>query len=284
MQRTEIDYSLLDFGNGKKLERVGKYILVRPHNNIHGKTHLSKDLWEAADAVFYEDDKKSGAGWQRRPLTESLWDINCLGLRIEVRLSTTKQIGFFPEQLREWLWIDNKISGVSGRMKVLNFFGYTGIATLVAARAGASVIHVDSSRSAVAWARLNQKKSGLEGASIRWVVEDAMRFVEREVVRGVQYDAIILDPPTFGRGPKGELWQLEHDLSRFLVLCKKLLRPEPNFVCLNYYSSAILPEKVFLQMKEILAFRNGNFVRESLGLSTADDRSVSLCELFKYEG
>ena len=228
------EYELIDSGAGKKLERFGEFTLVRPEPQAHWKAMLGARRWHAADGEFVKTREERQGEWKFRKATPARWMMQREHLKFWVRPSPSGHVGVFPDQACHWDWIGQTIRPARP-VKVLCLFGHTGLATLAAAEAGAEVTHVDASRKAVAWARENQSLSGLNSRPIRWIVEDALKFVKREARRGNQYDAMVLDPPRFGRGPKGEFWKLEKSLPELLSVCRTLLSPSPLFVLLNIY-------------------------------------------------
>ena len=234
----DANYALIDSGGGEKLERFGEYRIVRPEGQAIWPRALPDADWQSADAIFTGDTDEEGMGrWRfpRRPLGET-WpmrhdDIDYLG-----RFTSFRHVGVFPEQASHWRHMDALIRQAGRPVKVLNLFGYTGLASLVAAAAGAEVTHVDASKKAIGWARENQTVAGLQNRPIRWICEDATRFVEREVRRGNRYDIILLDPPAFGRGPKGEVWQVFEDLPAMIGRCREILTDKPLAIVLTAYS------------------------------------------------
>ncbi|MBT3470226.1 MAG: hypothetical protein HOD72_14965 [Opitutae bacterium] len=245
------DYQLLDSGDGTKLERLGSHTIVREEPIACHPRTLSRKTWDAAD-IIYVNEK----GWQPRPGTPESWTINFEPLTLKVRPAQGfKHIGLFPEQATQWKWLLNQtLKDLGTPPKLLNLFGHTGAATLAAAFAGFAVTHVDSSKPALSQARENQKLSNLEDAPIRWIQEDASKFIEREIKRGNSYDAIILDPPVFGRGPKGQTWQIERDLPILIPRLKKLLTEQYHFLFLNIYAGELSLDslKPLLQQEENL--------------------------------
>ena len=247
-------YQLLDSGNRRKLEQFGPVRLIRSEPKAWWKPSLPDSEWHLAAAV-HEDDNREGRWRFLRPGPKE-WEISFEQLRFQLRfMDNSKQIGLFPEQSPHWRWLlDQKIPSSTNdenRPRVLNLFGYTGAASLACAHAGWHVTHVDASKPAVAWGRRNQELSGLADAPIRWILEDAGKFVQREVRRGNQYDAILLDPPAFGRGPNNELWKIERDLPPLLDLCGQLLSSRARFVLLTVYTidaSSILCQNLLQQM------------------------------------
>lgn len=238
------DYELLDSGDRETLVRVGSYTLVRPEPQAIWSKALPKSDWEAADAIMVPTGGEHGGFWEfNQPLPES-WVIDYQGLKSEIRLSTSRHIGVFPEQANHWNWIEGQVRSADRPLKVINLFGYTGMATAAAARAGAHVTHVDASKHAVGWASRNLDLSGLGNAHVRWLVEDARKYLKREAKRKSYYDGIILDPPKFGRGPSGSVWEYFDDIRGLLALCKRVLTPEPRLICLTSYAiqaSALVP-------------------------------------------
>ena len=242
------DYELIDTGDFEKLERFGRYVTRRPEPQAIWRRTLSEEEWRrTADAAFLRDARSDERGeWRLAPKTPDRWTVEYAyrGMRLRMRLGLTsfKHVGIFPEQAANWNFIYDecrKLAGDSGGAKVLNLFAYTGGATLAARAAGAEVTHVDSVKQVVTWARENMEQSGLE--DVRWIVEDALKFVRREVRRGSRYRGIILDPPAYGRGANGEKWVLEDDICEMLDCCARLLEPENAFLVLNLYSMGLSP-------------------------------------------
>lgn len=231
------DYALLDSGEGRKLERYGAYRIVRPEEQAMWTPRRPQSEWSNADAQFIGIGEDDGDGrWRMpKPLGET-WPLAYDGVAFRGRFTSFRHVGVFPEQVTHWQWVDKHVRAAGRRLKILNLFAYTGIASLVAARAGAEVTHIDASRKAIGWARENQSAAGLDTLPIRWICEDAQKFVERELRRGNRYDAIILDPPKFGRGPKGEIWDLFPDLPKMMRACRDLLSDRPRFLILTAYS------------------------------------------------
>ncbi len=232
------DFHLIDSGNGLKLEQYGPYRIVRPEAQALWQPSLPTHLWEKADAVFTGDTDEDGMGRWRFPkdaLGET-WPLSLLGVDFLGRFTAFRHVGVFPEQIVHWDWMKSRAEEATRPLKVLNLFGYTGVASLVAAAAGAEVTHVDASKKAIGWARENQALAGLEKAPIRWICEDAMKFILREERRGNRYDIILTDPPKFGRGPNGEVWQLFDHLPLMLDICRELLSPKAIGLVLTAYS------------------------------------------------
>jgi 23S rRNA (cytosine1962-C5)-methyltransferase len=240
------DYELLDSGEGEALERLGPYKLIRPEPQAIWSRSLSKNSWKSADAVMVSTSGEHGGYWDLKNQIEQPWLIDYKGLKCEIRLSKSRHIGVFPEQASHWDWIEDQIHAAGRPLKVINLFGYTGMATAAAARAGAHVTHVDASKHAVAWASRNLDLSGLGKAHVRWLVEDARKYLKREAKRKSFYDGIILDPPKFGRGPSGKVWSYFEDIAGLLALCRRVLTPNPRFICLTSYAiqaSALVPHQ-----------------------------------------
>lgn len=229
------DYELLDSGDGEKLERYGKFVLSRPDPQALWSKHLLSSEWQKADAVFYHKGVK--AGWNKKSNVPEKWKINFGGLSFFIKPTAFKHTGLFPEQEPNWQWIMDNIKSADRPISVLNLFGYTGGATLAALSAGAEVAHIDGSKSAITWAKENANLSGLEGKPVRWILDDAREFVRREIRRGKRYDAIVMDPPAFGHGPKKELWKIEDDFLILMKLCKEVLSDTPLFFLINGYSA-----------------------------------------------
>lgn len=230
------DYELLDSGLGLKLERFGPYRLIRPEVQALWKPALSKETWDAADATFQATSEESGGHWLLKKKVAERWEMSYGALRFWAMTTPGRHLGLFPEAAPHWDFVSESVQKAGHPVNVLNLFGYTGLATLAAAAAGARVTHVDASKKSVAWARENQALSGLEDKPVRWIVDDALKFVEREGRRGARYDGLILDPPKFGRGPKGEVWEVYKSLPRLLTACRGILNERPLFVIVTLYA------------------------------------------------
>ncbi|MGE5041873.1 MAG: class I SAM-dependent methyltransferase [Candidatus Levyibacteriota bacterium] len=238
LEKTE-EYELLDSGGEQKLERYGQYVIARPEKQaLWKKSH--PDLWERADATYIRTTDKFGE-WKTKQNIPNEWIFNASSsFKMKLKLTPFGHVGIFPELKSQWDWIQN-ITQNSPSPKVLSLFSYTGAATLAAAAAGALVTHVDASKPAISWAVENQKLSGLEPKPIRWIVDDALKFIKREERRGNIYDGIIMDPPKFGRGPKGEVWQFEEDFPELMESCTKILAKNPLFFLVTAYTVPISP-------------------------------------------
>lgn len=232
-------YELLDSGGEEKLERWGDVLLSRPDPQALWQKHLGEGEWAQAQARYVRDGKEGK--WEAKESLPKEWPLSFGGLQFLIRPTSFKHTGLFPEQLPNWDWMRETIQHAGRPVSVLNLFGYTGGASLAAAQAGASVTHVDASKTAVAWARENAAASGLAEKPIRWITEDVLQFVKREIKRGTRYDAIVMDPPAFGHGPDGELWKIEEDLLPLMDLCAQLLSENPLFVIMNGYAAGYSP-------------------------------------------
>jgi 23S rRNA (cytosine1962-C5)-methyltransferase len=230
------DYELLDSGNGLKLERFGPHRFVRPEHQAVWKPTLARQDWERVDAIFQATSEESGGKWQFLRKIESQWEMHYRDLSFMAHTSNSRHLGVFPEQAAHWNWIREKISARAGRVNVLNLFGYTGLASLAAAKAGAAVTHLDASKKSILYAKENQQLSGLGDKPIRWIVDDAMKFVQRESHRGNKYEGVILDPPKFGRGPKGEVWEFFKMMPRLLEVIRPVLAAKPIFIIVTAYA------------------------------------------------
>ena len=231
-------YALIDSGGGEKLERYGPYRIVRPEAQALWPRSLPERDWREVDAVFTGDTDEDGMGrWRfpKAPLGET-WPMRLMGVDFHGRFTAFRHVGVFPEQIAHWHWMRETIEAADRPLKVLNLFGYTGVASLVAAASGAKVTHVDASRKAIGWARENQAIARLDDKPIRWICDDAMKFIAREERRGNRYDIILTDPPKFGRGPNGEIWQLFDHLPLMLDICRELLSEKPAGLVLTAYS------------------------------------------------
>ena len=233
------DYELLDCGDGEKLERWGRQILVRPDPQAIWEAPRRSSAWQNPDARYLRSNT-GGGHWERRKLPEQ-WTVQYGELTFNVKPMNFKHTGLFPEQAVNWDFVMEKIRRAGRPIQVLNLLAYTGGATVACAAAGASVCHVDAAKGMVAWAKENARSSGLADAPIRWIVDDCAKFVEREIRRGRRYDAIIMDPPSYGRGPSGEVWKLEQNLYPFVKLCAGVLSDDPLFVILNSYTTGLAP-------------------------------------------
>lgn len=229
-----IDYELLDSGEGRRLERFGKYLLDRPDPEVLWKKSLPEADWQKADAIY------KGA-WVNKNHVPEKWTIDADTLKFWLKLTPFKHTGIFPEQDWEWEYINEKLKGKGQKLNILNLFAYTGAATLFAAKAGAKITHLDASRPAITWANENRELNGLTDAPIRWIIDDAVTFTGREVKRGVKYDAIIMDPPVYGHAPNGKPWDFAKDFAKLLENCRQILSGSPLFVLVNAYAISTSP-------------------------------------------
>ncbi|MBS6366619.1 MAG: class I SAM-dependent methyltransferase [Clostridiales bacterium] len=263
------EYEVLDTSAGEKLERWGDYYLVRPDPQVIWDTPRRNEHWKTCDAR-YQRSSSGGGAWTAHHLPEH-WQIHYGPMTFQIKPMNFKHTGVFPEQAANWDFIMQMIRSAGRPVSVLNLFAYTGGATLAAAAAGASVCHVDAARGMVAWARENARASGLEDRPIRWIVDDCAKFVEREIKRGRRYDAIIMDPPSYGRGPSGEIWKLEKDLYPFLQLVSGVLSDDPLFMVVNSYTTGLAPSVVGYLVDTVVGKRFGGATAcEELGLPVRD--------------
>ena len=255
------DYALLDSGNGRKLERYGRYKVVRPEPQCLWSPKLSEAVWAKADAVFDPTDEDEAGRWRFSGPTVETWPLSWGDVKFHGRFTAFRHLAFFPEQAANWAYLNDRVRARVAKggepPKILNLFGYTGVASLVCAAAGASVTHVDASKKAIGWARDNATLSDLTDRPIRWICEDARKYVQREVRRGTRYDGIILDPPKYGRGPTGEVWRLFEDLPELLKLCTELLSDNADFLILNAYAERISGLSLAGLMADNMAGRGG---------------------------
>lgn len=258
------DYEVLDTSKGEKLERWGDYLLVRPDPQVIWDTPRRDKGWKNFNG-HYHRSSKGGGEWEFRRLPEQ-WTIGYRDLTFNLKPFAFKHTGVFPEQAVNWDWFSAKIREANRPVKVLNLFAYTGGATLSAAAAGASVTHVDASKGMVNWAKENAMSSGLGGAPIRWLVDDCVKFVEREIRRGNHYDGIIMDPPSYGRGPKGEIWKIEESIFPFIQLASQLLSDEPLFFLVNSYTTGLQSAVLTYMISTALAGRKGHVISDEIGL------------------
>ena len=259
------DYTVIDTSSGEKLERWGKYTLVRPDPQVIWKSDKKNPLWRTADAS-YKRSRTGGGAWSDNKLPES-WVISYGDLRFRIKPMGFKHTGLFPEQAANWDWFGNLIKKANRPIKVLNLFAYTGGATVAAAKAGASVVHVDASKGMVAAAKENARLSGLENAPIRYIVDDCKKFIEREIRRGNKYDGIIMDPPSYGRGPTGEVWKIEENIDDFVELVSNLLSDEPLFFLLNSYTTGLSASTMkYITGIRLLSKKGGYSEADELGL------------------
>ena len=271
------DYEVIDCSDGEKLERWGKYILLRPDPQVIWNTDKSSK-WTKLNG-HYHRSSKGGGEWEFFNLPEQ-WSIkyHSLDLSFNLKPFKFKHTGVFPEQAVNWEWFYNKIKNAERPIKVLNLFAYTGGATLDAAKAGGKVTHVDASKGMVGWAKENAHSSGLENAPIRWIVDDCVKFVEREIRRGNLYDAVIMDPPSYGRGPKGEVWKIEDAVYPLIKLCSNVLSDNPLFFLISSYTTGLQPAVLTYMLSSALIPKFGGSVSSSeIGLPVTDSGLVLPC-------
>ncbi len=269
------DYEILDTSQGEKLERWGDYLLVRPDPQVIWNTPKIHPGWKRKNG-HYHRSKKGGGEWEFFRLPKQ-WSIHYRSLTFHLKPFSFKHTGLFPEQAVNWDWFSEKIRQADRPIKVLNLFAYTGGATLAAAAAGASVTHVDASKGMVTWAKENAAASGLSDAPIRWLVDDCVKFVEREIRRGNHYDAIIMDPPSYGRGPKGEIWKIEDSIHPFIQLCVKLLSDRPLFFLVNSYTTGLAPAVLTYMLSTELKHIPGTVQSQEIGLPVTSTGLVLPC-------
>lgn len=270
------DYEVLDTSNGEKLERWGDYFLVRPDPQVLWNTPKRLKQWKKPNG-HYHRSKKGGGQWEFFDLPKK-WDIQYKDLKFHLQPFSFKHTGLFPEQAVNWDWFSGKIRNAGRPVKVLNLFAYTGGATLAAASAGALVTHVDASKGMVNWAKENAQLSGLREKPIRWLVDDCVKFVEREIRRGNHYDGIIMDPPSYGRGPKGEIWKIEEKIYPFIQLCTKVLSDDPLFFLINSYTTGLQPAVLTYMLEtEVRAKFGGTVVSDEIGLPVSSNGLILPC-------
>lgn len=279
------DYEVMDCSCGEKLERWGDYTLVRPDPQVIWNTPKTHKGWRKKNG-HYHRSKKGGGEWEFFDLPQE-WTIRYTlpihkNLTFHLKPFSFKHTGLFPEQATNWDWFSQKIADArknhpDKEIKVLNLFAYTGGATIAAAAAGASVTHVDASKGMVTWAKENAVSSGLSDAPIRWLVDDCVKFVEREIRRGNHYDAIIMDPPSYGRGPKGEIWKIEESVYPFIQLCTQILVDKPLFFLVNSYTTGLQPAVLTYMIRTALKDFKGEVHSEEIGLPVSSNGLVLPC-------
>ena len=275
------DYEVLDTSNGEKLERWGDYLLVRPDPQVIWESNKENPGWRKMNG-HYHRSKAGGGEWEFFDLPKE-WQIGYKELRFNLKPFSFKHTGLFPEQATNWDWFSNIIKDALAKnpdrqIKVLNLFAYTGGATLAAAAAGAAVTHVDASKGMVTWAKENAISSGLDDKPIRWLVDDCIKFVEREIRRGNKYDAIIMDPPSYGRGPKGELWKIEESIFPFIQLTSEILSDDALFFLVNSYTTGLQPAVLSYMINLAIVNKFGGHVTASeIGLPVKDTSLVLPC-------
>lgn len=269
------DYEVIDTSDGEKLERWGQYTLVRPDPQVIWKTEKKEAGWKKRNA-HYHRSKKGGGEWEVFNLPQK-WQIHYKELTFNLQPFSFKHTGLFPEQAVNWDWFGNKIKEANRPIKVLNLFAYTGGATLAAAQAGASVVHVDASKGMVTWAKENAVSSGLGDAPIRYIVDDCVKFVEREIRRGNKYDGIIMDPPSYGRGPGGEVWKIEESIHDFIKLATRVLSDDPLFFLVNSYTTGLQPAVLTYMISTEMKKFGGKVSADEIGLPVTSNGLVLPC-------
>ncbi len=270
------DYEVLDTSSGEKLERWGDYLLVRPDPQVIWDTPKNNPGWKKKNG-HYHRSSKGGGEWEFFRLPQE-WDIRYKDLTFHLKPFSFKHTGLFPEQAVNWDWFSGLIRNAGRPVKVLNLFAYTGGATLAAAKAGAQVTHVDASKGMVSWAKENALSSGLGNAPVRWLVDDCVKFVEREIRRGNKYDAIIMDPPSYGRGPKGEIWKMEDGIFRLIQLTAQILSEHAVFYLINSYTTGLQPAVLSYMLHTVIAQDfGGSVTADEIGLPVTDSGLVLPC-------
>ena len=270
------DYEVIDTSSGEKLERWGDYMLVRPDPQVIWNTEKKHFGWKKWNGHYHRSNK-GGGEWEFKNLPEE-WSIGYKDLTFNLKPFSFKHTGLFPEQATNWDWFSSIIKEANRPIKVLNLFAYTGGATVSAAKAGASVTHVDASKGMVGWAKENAASSGLADAPIRYLVDDCVKFVEREIRRGNKYDGIIMDPPSYGRGPKGEIWKIEESVFPFVQLSAQLLSDEPLFFLINSYTTGLQPAVLSYMLHTVLdPIHKGTVEAQEIGLPVKSNGLVLPC-------
>lgn len=271
------DYELLDTSNGERLERWGKVILIRPDPQVIWNTPKKHPLWNKANARYHRSSS-GGGKWEVMQKTPSQWSIKYKELTFNIKPMGFKHTGLFPEQAVNWDWMIEKIKNAQRPVKVLNMFAYTGGATIACLSAGASVCHVDASKGMVSWARENAVASGLADKPVRWLVDDCLKFVQREIRRGNTYDAIIMDPPSYGRGPGGEVWKLEQQIYSLIEQCVGVLSDNPLFFLINSYTTGLSPSVMEYMLSCLIKPKyKGNTFSDEIGLPVRDTGLILPC-------
>lgn len=270
------DYELIDTSEGERLERWGDIVLIRPDPQVIWKTPRTNPLWKKADARYIRSSE-GGGHWEYRRQLPEFWNIKYGGLTFKITPTGFKHTGLFPEQAVNWDMMEEKIKEAGRPVKVLNLFAYTGGATLAAAAAGASVCHVDAAKGMVKWARENADFSGLSDRPVRWLVDDCGKFLEREIRRESKYDAVILDPPSYGRGPGGEVWKLEDQIYGLLELVSKVLSDRPLFILLNSYTTGLSASTMAYVLGATMKGFDGKVSADEIGLPVTETGMVLPC-------
>lgn len=274
------DYRIIDSSNGQKLEYWGDICLLRPDPQIIWSKGNLEELYKSNIHAVYYRSNKGGGNWQNLKKTPVTWKIHYKDLTFNIKQMGFKHTGLFPEQAVNWDFMIDKIENSNREIKVLNLFAYTGGASVACLKAGASVVHVDSSRGMVDWAKENVEASGLKDRPIRYIVDDVVKFVKREIRRGNRYDAIIMDPPSYGRGANGEVWDIEKDLDNLVFLCKQLLSDKPLFFLINSYTAGLSKEVLVNLFKIYFNDVSGTIDCDEIGLPIEKDNLVLPCGIY----
>ena len=271
------DYELIDCSCGERLERWGNITLIRPDPQVIWKTEKKNPLWRKADAVYHRS-QSGGGNWEIKRKIPDFWTIGYRDLTFNIKTMGFKHTGLFPEQAVNWDYTADVIKNAGRPVKVLNLFAYTGGATVSALAAGASVVHVDASKGMTMWAKENAVSSGVADSPVRWIVDDCIKFVQREIRRGNRYDIIIMDPPSYGRGPGGEVWKLENEVYSFVELCSQVLSDEPLMMLINSYTTGLSPSVMEYILGAVVKPRFGGEVTGSeIGLRAAENGLILPC-------
>lgn len=273
------DYEILDMSNGEKLECWGNIVLIRPDPQIIWKEKTYPEKWKTANAKYSRSNTGGGA-WEYKKKLPTAWQVHYKNLTFNIKPMGFKHTGLFPEQAVNWDWMINKIKAEKREIKVLNLFAYTGGATVACSYAGASVVHVDSSKGMVTWAKENIASSGLADRPVRFIIDDVTKFVQREIRRGNKYDAIIMDPPSYGRGKNGEVWQFENNISDLVELCSNVLSDNPLFFLINSYTTGISSKVLENILSLKLKMKKGKLSSGEIGLPMKDSNLVLPCGIY----
>ena len=272
------DYEILDMANGEKLERWGDIVLIRPDPQIIWKNKSKPELWKKANA-HYHRSKSGGGEWEYIKNIPKVWQIKYKNLKFNLKPMGFKHTGLFPEQAVNWDFMISKIKNAGREIKVLNLFAYTGGATVACLSAGASVCHVDSSKGMTAWAKENVASSGLANKPVRFIIDDVIKFVQREMRRGNKYDAIVMDPPSYGRGANGEVWNIEESLYTLVELCTKVLSDKPLFFLINSYTTGLSPT-ILANILSMTIKKKGKITSGEVGLPMKDSKLILPCGIY----
>lgn len=278
------DYQLLDSGNGRKLEQFGPYRLIRPEAEAVWDRAMDENEWLKASAEFIPSAEENGGHWKQYKKLPESWQMRYKNLVLKASLSNSKQLGLFPEQACQWDFVSERIRAAARPMKVLNLFGYTGAISMACAAAGAKVTHLDASKKAVAWAKENQELSHISQDSIRWILDDALKFVQRETRRGSLYDGVILDPPKFGRGPKGEVWEFYKGFPALIEACEGVLSEQANFMLVTAYAIKASSVTLHNTLQQTAARRGGSVSTGEVCLQDKTGRLLSMAIYGRWMG